>query len=255
MLNSLVAATFDTTPRLNIVPDAEIEMPSLEELWNASTNEQWQTLVVAGASGKSVSVLECLHQVVLKSHETTSDSNICDWSAFATAIVIHALNVHIWHLRQCTHGLVRLESASPTMKEILDRQIEMTLARVKHLFQGGDSDQEQNLQEPGASRRTNGFALLRIAYAKHATTSRPLTRMILFSSNGEQMLQEIRTYIKNGQAHGPLVTQTASMALDGIITAVKAGPILAMKTACLTWSIDHAIADWECGMVTRFLMT
>jgi hypothetical protein len=43
------------------------------------------------------------------------------------------------------------------------------------------------------------------------------------------------------------VTKTAQKALEGLFTAVRAGTLLAMKTAAFKWSIDHAIADWECG--------
>jgi len=247
ILNSLVCVTFKTTPRFNIFPDAEIEMPGEECLWNAETEDEWQTLMMTTPPFSRMSLIDAVSQVAFGQGD---HGDATKWSDFTITTVMHAVNVHLWHQRQCTKRFSDYH-ASPaslsTAEEATNRHSESILSHCRSFFPGQDSEQEQSLDEPGGSRRSNGFASLRMAYNQSSITNRTLNCMILFSADKEYVMHEIAAYIQSGQERSSLATRTAGLALDGILTAVKAGPILARKIACLTWSIDHAIADWDCG--------
>jgi hypothetical protein len=253
ILNSLVSVTFKTTPRLNIFPDAELEMPGEEILWTADTEDDWQNLMNVSPPISRMSLMDAVTQLAL------GQENHCDitkWSDFTITTVMHAVNIYLWHSKQCAQLVPEhhaIQTSSLAAEEVRNRQSECILSRCRGIFPGQDSEQEQSLDEPGGSRRSNGFASLRMGYIQTCVTERTLNCMILFSADEEYVMHEIAEYINCGQKQSSLATRTAELALDGLATAVQAGPILAKKIACLTWSIDHAIADWDCGTLSSHL--
>jgi hypothetical protein len=250
VLNSLVSVTFKTTPRFNIFPDAEIDMPDEENLWNAETENDWQTLRITSPSVGRVSLVDAVNKVAFGQGDHT---DISRWSDFTITTVIHAVNVHLWHIRQCTHRFSEHpagQASSSAAEETKNRQSEGILSHCRSVFPGQDSEREHRLDEPGGSSRSNGFASLRMGYNQISVTKRTLNCMILFSADTEYVMHEIAAYVQSGQEQSSLATRAAELALDGLATAVQAGPILAKKIACLTWSIDHAIADWDCGKLS-----
>lgn len=196
----------------------------------------------------NTTIIDAVNHVIHKKPLESADAALW-WSTFATTLVMHAVNVHIYNLIQCTQSfaLFTFDSASQNMRAAAAHQAETALERCRDLFSNRHSEHEQRLDDHGGSRRSNGLSLLRVAYVRSCTEVEALNRMMLLSTNPVNATDDIRAYISSGQKRSTSVTNTARMALDGLSTAVKAGIILARKTAALIWSIDHAIADWNCG--------
>ncbi|RDL40262.1 uncharacterized protein BP5553_00241 [Venustampulla echinocandica] len=255
VLNSLVTITHNTTPRINMLPDADIEMPHEEALWEASSSKQWLELVASRTKATSLRVIDAVNHVLFKQQIRSQDAALA-WSTFATTIVIQAVNLHIYHLVQCTQAfaLFDLDHVSQRMRAAAMQQAESALERCQNLFADRHLEQEQALDDPGGSRRSNGHALLRVAYVRTCGGMETLNRLILLSDTFEDTARDIHTYICSDQNRTALVTNTARKALDGLFTSVNAGKLLVMKTAAFKWSIDHAIADWNCALfVTRWI--
>jgi len=52
------------------------------------------------------------------------------------------------------------------------------------------------------------------------------------------------------------LTRAVSQAQKGFLTPIKAGYLLVRKTAALSWSVEHAIAGWDCALfVTKWIHT
>lgn len=232
-----------------MLPDAEIELPQEEVFWDATSSTQWLDLKTSRTEGPNIRIIDAVNHVLFIKPLGRADSALC-WSTFATTLVMHAVNVHIHSLIQCTQSFAMFPSdhTSQSMSVAAVHQAEIALERCQNLFANRHSEHEQTLDDPGGSRRSNGLALLRVAYVRSCTEVEPLNQMMLLSTNPENRADDIHAYVRSSQKRTTSVTNTARMALDGLFTAVKAGTVLAMKTAALKWSIDHAIADWNCGM-------
>lgn len=247
-LNSLVAVTYNTTPQINILPDAEIEMPREDALWDAPSSEQWLELIASRTEEPPFRVIDAVNYVLFQQPIGSQDAALA-WSSFATTTVMQAVNIHIHYVVQCTQAftLFDLDNASQSMRAAAMNQAESALERCQNLFANRNSEQEQTLDDPGGCRRSNGHALLRVAYVRMCGEMQSLSRLILLGTTFEDTARDIHTYICSDQKRTAIVTSTARTALDGLFTSVKAGTLLVMKTAAFKWSIDHAIADWNCG--------
>ena len=79
---------------------------------------------------------------------------------------------------------------------------------------------------------------------------------MLGSDNPTAIRTALQLYVASEQQRNDFVTKAVKWAYHGLTTAVKAGPLLVKKTAAFKWSLDHAIADWDCVLfVCRWIFT
>jgi hypothetical protein len=93
----------------------------------------------------------------------------------------------------------------------------------------------------------NCQALLRIAYVRLFTSAGNVDRMMLLSQNDAELESSIISYIHTPQKRTPFLTKAVLEAMGGFSTPIKAGYLVIRKTAALSWSVEHAIAAWDCG--------
>jgi len=136
----------------------------------------------------------------------------------------------------------------------LVQQVESALARCYALLTADRSEREHTSDDPEGPLIFNCLALLRSAYVRVFTGAGNFNRMLLLSEEPLQVAKSIEEYVTGIQERTPFLTRAVDKAYGGLLTPIKAGYLLVQKTAALTWSVEHAVAAWDCALfVTKWI--
>jgi hypothetical protein len=262
MMSSMASLAYDIPPMFSITQDLDIELLDEEKLWEATNREAWTTLQEQREYGPIVTVRDAFTHLTLgnenrSSHATTSPMR---WTAFSTSMIMHAVNIYMWNLMQCSQsfGAFAVEqSTALVIKTATVRQIEATLARCYALLTADRPERERTSDDPEGPLLFNCLALLRSAHIRVFTGADNFNRMILLTGSAREVSASVEAFI-SGDAleRGPLLTRAVDKAYGAFLTPLKAGYLLVRKTAALTWSLEHPIAGWDCALLaTKWVHT
>ncbi|KAH8705513.1 putative zinc finger protein [Talaromyces proteolyticus] len=249
IVSSLLTISYNVSPAISTTDDLKIEMPEDEYVWAAADEERWKEAMATTAK-TGMDVNQALTQLLF-GKDFSPDSDV-HWPAFAVTILMHAVNVHMWHVTQSTQSFMNFSvdtKAEEQMKALCTNQTEESLARCHKILE------QRNLLEGGnpwggAERPLlfNGMALLRSCYVRAFTRSGTFNRSILFSDNEEEIFRSAKYYVQTQQVRTPFLTKAVAQVFDGLLTSIREGPEFVKKTASFTYSIEHAIAVWDCAL-------
>lgn len=235
-----------------MAPGIDIEMSDDERLWEATSEYQWSELTSVLGQKSSLSSRQTLNHLISRS--TTDEAVIAiDRSPFSSTVIMHALHIHIWHLAQCAQNFSQNQDdiIASNLRAGLLTQAETALDRCNETFLGAldsNSESHMRLNELAVSQRSNCIALLRTAYVRMASANTHFDRVSALGMDPAlHPRPQLKAYVQTWQHRGPFVTKAARWAYHGFQTSVKAGHLLVRKTAAFKWSLDHAIADWDCS--------
>ncbi|KAJ5032721.1 uncharacterized protein L3040_009315 [Drepanopeziza brunnea f. sp. 'multigermtubi'] len=252
IMSSLMTVIYDLCPVFGVTQDLDIEILDAECLWEAANKEQWESFRRSQrAQSPRFTIRDALAHLIHGKEQMAVDGQPVKWSGFATAMVFHAVNVHNWNVMQSTQSLTAFavdEQNNKTLKAALVSQVDVSLARCYALVTADRAERERSSDDPEGPLMFNCIALLRSAYVRVFTGAGSFNRMMLLGGNPAQVAGEIQAFLSSSQERSLLVTRAAEMAYGGLLTPVKAGYILVQKTAALTWSIEHAVAAWDCAL-------
>ncbi|KUJ13361.1 uncharacterized protein LY89DRAFT_785082 [Mollisia scopiformis] len=261
-LNSLLTVTYDTTPNVSLTQDLNIEMPADEGWWEAKDAQQWQHAVDASDLHDRVTISKALTQLVYGDDADDDDGDVnpnrftrasITWSGFATTVIMHAVGLHMWSIMQCSHSVTGITALSSPSWAPMYARIQYSLARCHALVVANAQRDQEPHSEKGAVI-FNCQALLRIAYVRLFTSAGSVDRMMLLSQNDAQLESSIQSYMHAVQKRSPFLTKAVLEAFGGFSTPIKAGYLMVRKTAALSWSVEHAIAAWDCALfVTKWI--
>lgn len=250
VLSNLLTTTYGLPPALSIVQDGRIEMPCDENLWDAPTDEKWQQRSSTHAHSASLTYSDAIARLMYgKEVEGVAESS-WNWSPFAAVVLMHGVSVQLWHIMQCTQSFSMFavdQSVHSTLKALVVAQTEAALARCHAHITHARSDQEHTWNEAEGPLLFNCLALLRISYVHVFTGIGAADRMILLCEDASEVASSIREYLAAPQMRSQFTTKAVARAFEGFLVPMRAGALLIQKTAALTWSIEHAIAGWDCG--------
>ncbi|KAH8587007.1 hypothetical protein B0O99DRAFT_747902 [Bisporella sp. PMI_857] len=256
VLGSLLTVTYDTTPFLTVTQDLNIEIPEREIKWKAQTAEDWEHVAFTHHNNQLPTVRDVLAHLIFhrcpSSYRTLANDRTM-WSGFAITVVMHAVNIHMWHIMQCTQSFTGFPIEPSTIGHEMVLQIEQSLARCYTLLTTHQPDVET--PEPGEGPQLfNCQALLRSAYVRIFTGAGSFDRLMLLSEDDDQIAYSIQNFVHSQQPRSPFLTKAVSKAYVGLLTPITAGYLLVRRTAALTWSVEHAIAAWDCALfVTKWI--
>lgn len=121
-----------------------------------------------------------------------------DGQLFATTMVFHAVNVHMWHIMQCTQSFTAFavdEQNNQALKAALVLQVETALARCYALLTAERSEPDHASDDPEGPLIFNCLALLRSAYFRVFTGASNFNRMMLLSEKPLQVANSIEEYV------------------------------------------------------------
>lgn len=232
-----------------IIPDADIEMPDDERLWDASSEMQWTELMVLQGPVHCITLRSALNQIISGRGAELENGAFLRWSPFAATIIMHGMSFYLFHIVQSAQAFTNftLDEPQGSLRANLLAQAESALSRCSELFLGGSPEEHQRLNELAASPRSNCVALLRTAFVRPANAEYSFDRVIVLGADPRTIQSELQLFVASQQPRGEFVTKAVKWAYHGLQTSIKAGHLLVKKTAAFKWGLDHAIADWDCG--------
>lgn len=264
ILSNMLTVVYDTNPGLLTFEDLDFEVSSHERLWNAQSEQQWKELRELDGNTPSDNTLKDVMVDIMSSEQDESPKTPKKYqmSAFSALVVMHAVCTQMW---SCDH-FVRTLGCSPFntignssdghLRALLRSRSISTLARCQRMLTLSDGNEdrgktktedEPSWDHPDGPLLFNCQAALRIAYTRLFTPSKPFHRLVLITSNGCTIDEAARAYAACPQERSCLFAQAAAKAAQGFLTPVQIGHMLVRKTAALSWSVEHAVAGWDCG--------
>lgn len=223
ILSSLLTVTYDTTPFLNLTQDLKLEMPEEEHRWEARSAQAWQDALQTTIPLTRTTIRAALSDLIFDSPSASFPAQPkTTWSGLGLVVVMHAVNVHMWHTMQCTpcfSGLHPLISPS-SVGEVV-QQIQSALTKCHTLISSSPLPEES--AEEASSLLFNCQALLRIAYVRLFTGTGSFNRMMLLSSNEEEIMRNLRAYVLAPQQRTEFLTTAVGKAYEGFLAPIKAG--------------------------------
>lgn len=249
----MLTVTYGTTPFLSVTQDLDIDVPEPEQSWKAMTSEQWEQVSYTRRNISLPTVRDVLCHLTFENSPSYNvvfhDRSV--WSGFATTVVMHAVNIHMWHIMQCTQSFTGFPIDHATLGHSMVSEIEQALTRCYTLLTTHQSEKDLTSDSGEGPEIFNCQALLRSAYVRIFTGVGSFDRMMLLSDNEDQIASRIDQYIQAPQRRNPFLTKAVSMTYRGLLLPITAGFLLVKRTAALTWSVEHALAAWDCG---KFLL-
>lgn len=249
IISSLLTIAYNVSPCMSTTDDLKIEMPEEERVWTAADEQHWKEAMATRTSSIGTEINQALTQLLFgKEFNPGSEAQ---WPAFATTILMHAVNVHMWHVTQCTQSFMNFAvdpKVEEQMKALCTTQTEESLARCHQVLSRDRSTEAGNMwDDSDGPLLFNGMALLRSCYVRAFTGSGTFNRTMLFSNNDDDIVQAAKDYVQIQQVRTPFLTRAVAQVFTGLLTPIRAGHLLVKKTAAFTWSIEHAMAAWDCG--------
>lgn len=251
IMSSLMTITYGMPPICSVTQDIEIEMPEHENLWEAATAEQWQELMYQNADVPSLTVRSAMRQLFFGNKVTGGQIHQAKWSAFATSVVMHAVNIHMWNVTQCTQSFDAFAvdgNSSTQLRQPMIAQIEAGLGRCNTLLTKNCSDRDISSDDAEGPLIFNCLASLRCAYVRVFTGAGSFDRLILLSSDQNHVNDAIRSLVNDTQQRSSFMTKAVRKAYEGFLVPIKVGYLLVRKTAALSWSVEHAVSGWDCAL-------
>jgi len=262
IMSSMASLAYDIPPMFSITQDLDIELLDEEKLWEAPKRTEWASLQEQRTHSTMTSVRTAFAHLVLgkehrSSHTATSPLK---WTAFSTSMIMHAVNIYMWHLMQSTQsfGAFAVEdNTALALKTAMISQTEATLARCYALLTADRPERERTSDDPEGPLLFNCLALLRSAHIRVFTGADNFNRMTLLTGSVQEVTASVDSFIfGNALERGPLLTRAVDKAYGAFLTPIKAGYLLVRKTAALTWSLEHPIAGWDCALfATKWVHT
>jgi len=248
---------FDVAPGFDVTQDLEFEEFHDEALWKAATAGEWRELHASSRrpGGESHrSIREIVLHVISESGTTDAGGGGAPTnraSAFSELVVAHAIVLHMHQLLGVAQSFCRrgsetyLDSFSSSLLSVglksLARCQEMLLADANDSLDGP----LDWVQMPLLS---SCQAMLRIAHIRLFRVTADFNRLSLISPEPTVMEASVARFAATRLERSPVLLTVVSKCVEEFAILVRMGPILVHKTAALDWSVQNAIACWECGM-------
>ena len=254
ILSNLITITYGTPPVVSIVQDGEVEMPDEEALWAAPTEDLWRQRPEFGKLVTLPSLRDAVARLMYDKEIEGWTETSWNWAPFAVTVVMHAVSIQLWYVMQCTHSFSVFGAHDKPLSSLFTGHVETALARCHAMISREHAENDHNWIESEGPLMFNALAVLRVAYVRAFTGAGSFNRMALLNDDSEQILSAIREYVGTTQDRSPFLTKAVAQAFEGFVTPIKAGAMLVKKTAALSWSIEHAIAGWDCALfVTKWI--
>ncbi|TDZ31321.1 Cytochrome P450 monooxygenase patI [Colletotrichum spinosum] len=240
---------YGINPLFNSTKDLDVEMLHSDALWNAQSSGEWLGLQ-AQKESSSITTSEAALVKILSG--TTSDLSM--GTNFSMLLLTHATLVHTWHLRQTAEILGR-SAPQGSMSQSLLREGLATLGRCRALFHTAkinnpdDSDETDILSLPFSS-----YVVCRASYVRLVDNTTSFNRLCLTSGDSEAIASSVAAFASRREPRSAQLLEVVGKTLKGFQLPFKMGHLLVRKTAAFRWSVEHAIASWDAGLlVTKWV--
>lgn len=252
VISSLLTLTYNISPCISTTEELKIELPADEHVWIATDEDQWKRAMAARES-PNTDVYTALTKVLFgKDFDLDSESQ---WSAYAVTVLMHAVNVHMWHITQSTQSFISFSADAKEeeqMKALCTSQTEAALSRCYMILAHRRSAEGENSwDDVDGPLLFNGMAVLRSIYLRAFTGSGSFDRALLFKDDEQAAYTAARNYINSDQVRTPFLAGAVAQALDGLLSPLQMIHKLSEKETTLGRSVEHALAMWDTGKLVK----
>jgi hypothetical protein len=252
IFSNLLLVTFNITPGYVIDRDLCIDIPDHEYLWTATSAEEWDRLRQSLPDTTPQTVQSAVEYMVQPPPE--DDLQVREphrMSGFTALVVMHAVNIYLWHLNQLSQSVSRVSLGiwpQENLRTALLHAASMTLERCQAtLLAGKVDDNKLGLYDPNQAYIFNCGAMLRVAYSRLLPSSHSFNRLVLLANDENVVTRAVKVYARQPLERDKFITKAAKLACNGFLGPVTIGALLVSKTAALSWSVEQAIAGWDSG--------
>ncbi|CAG8909741.1 unnamed protein product [Penicillium egyptiacum] len=252
ILSDSIMITFNITPGFVIDRDLMIEAPDDDELWAAKTAEEWEELQRSHPNNPQhtiQSILECM----IRAPPTTPNNKPCRICGFTALVVMHAINIYLWHLNQLAQSVSSFSLGiwpHENLRTTLLRAAMSTLERTEAALQAGRSDDYKLAWDDLEHVLVfNCSAVLRAGYSRLLPPSHSFNRLVLLVDDHDALSRAAKTYVNAPLERNEFVTEAARKAYEGFKAPVTIGATLVSKTAAFSWSLEQAVAGWDSALL------
>lgn len=261
IMSSLLTIIYDIAPCISTSQVLGLELSSDDALWEAPDERKWLALKSANISQLPRLKLKDLFTPLISGQGNLQMDELKEPSGlsnFSITTITHAVNVHVWNLRQCTpcspQNFTRNDNnPEDEMQAFCINQAETSLARCRQLL-------ENSLPEvTGYHKSTfdnlavfNGFALLRSSFLRtFATEPSRSMHAALLSADDVTIQSACKEYAKEPWNRDEFMDNAAIKLFTGMLAPLymwrggRMEPELRM--GLLEWNAEHSISVFDSG--------
>uniref|UniRef100_A0A0B7K3E6 Xylanolytic transcriptional activator regulatory domain-containing protein n=2 Tax=Bionectria ochroleuca TaxID=29856 RepID=A0A0B7K3E6_BIOOC len=255
ILGNLLNIAYGINPGFSVLDECDVEIPDDDELWDATTSSQWESLTHSKPRPPLVSLGKAASMFFTDSDRVENlPRDGWSWSPFATSAVIHQVAIAVWYLTQGQQACNNVTQDTRERSRPESIRIEAALSQCRELLirRSGGNDKAWN--EEDSPLLFNACAILRVSYGRAFMIVRFLDRSLLIKDNSQDKLAILQRYHAASQKRGQFITLAVNRALEGFAIPIRAGIFLIQKTAAFKWSVEHALAAWDAALlVTKWV--
>ncbi|WAO90083.1 Hypothetical protein NCS54_00749400 [Fusarium falciforme] len=252
IVSTLNMIIYNVNPGLHPAEDLDFEAFDDESHWNARTASEWRELRTTWHQPEYLTMREMLMDLV--SDDSSRLKNRSRVSPFSAWVITHAFVVYTWHLFQV---------APPTSSAILGANVAslllhsamQSLARYHELLEeSADTNPEELTHTVKPSLISSCRSILPLAYIRLFGSAIHLNRLSLISRDSGSVEASVAVFASTKMIKTPYLLDVVRRPFDGLRRTVKIGHLLMRKTAAFHWSVEHAVAAWDCALfVTKWV--
>ncbi|KAF1966781.1 hypothetical protein BU23DRAFT_311752 [Bimuria novae-zelandiae CBS 107.79] len=246
VVSNLISATFGVTTGFSQTDDLGFEDLDEERFWNATAPEEWHLLRASSPPAPRSSVRDVLGRLLL-SPDATPPPQV---SILTMLLLTHALNTHTESIRQAlelTPAVLHDTILAPTTAALAACEDVLAAARQR-------KDSSTPWTEAEGPLMFNAEGVIHMAHVRLHLDMSVFNRLMLISDNVDEIADAAAVFADVPLRRSPALTSVMRKAYERHHVLVKLGHSLLRKTAALSWSLEHAVADWVgILLVTKFL--
>ena len=238
-MSNLISTAFGISPGFNHIQDLDFEVLDEERLWNARSAPEWMEL--RNIHVPPSTVRDTMTQII--SDDKTDRSVSTDrLSNFTLLLIMHAVNIHIRNLLQCS-------STTSKLQNVVLESASSILARCEDIIANTQGKFEHEVAWIAAERPLllNCQGLLQIAYIRLFSCIDVFDRLTLLTDNSQDVVNAVKAHVEAPQQRNRNSMTSVTKAFEMLLATIKIGYPSLRRTAALNWSIEHVIAAWESG--------
>ena len=237
VVSSLLNLAYDLPPCMSTMDDLRIEMPASERVWMAPDAARWQQEMASDVDFHGFDIGQALTRLLYDKHFDPACGT--RWSTFAVVVLIHALNVHLWHVSQSTQAFENFAidpKMAEQMKNLCITQTEESFKRCYRILERCND----SLADSDGGLLFDGMAALRSCFVRVFTSSGSFNRAVLYRDDIRAMKQAAEEYVAGHQVRAPFVAKAVAKVMSDLLLtgANRLGPLS---------SLEHIQSVWDCG--------
>lgn len=239
---NLQCLAYDTPP-LILNGEIELDLPCEEDSWRAPNAQEWQQ-IRGNRTTTSPSFSVLLRELLLGSSSQVQSSwrQSYTYSTFGCYVLIYGLIQHNFQLQNYTRSMLGVDSSLPVDQVKI---LEKALSRWQRAWEN-NPEASLDPRNPHGPLAFNCTALLRMAYIRLDIDFGPICATL---QSGDPQIVAQAMYHGPLVQRGPRLRRAALHACHALLIPVKIGIHLVAHTQVFVWSIQHAVASFECCLI------